>query len=128
MSNKTQVSDNIQRSNALYLCLAVCHLIRVFKSGFKTLIFPISEVLSPTTEDYDRGTKVKLYRDRGIPSLQDYVVVNSTEYAAEVYTRNNNKWMLTTAEGKDGSLLISDIEYNIKLSDIYAQINRISAN
>lgn len=94
---------------------------------FDTLTNPtvIFEVLSPATEDYDRGTKFKLYRS--IPSLQNYVVISSTEYAAEVYTRNNDKWILTTASDKEDTLYISAIDYTIKLSDIYAQISEFPA-
>jgi len=105
----------------------VCGEEKYLDDKFDTLTNPtvLFEVLSPATEDYDRGTKFKLYRS--IPSLQNYVVVSSTEYAAEVYTRNIDKWVLTTAKGKEDSLFISAIDYNMKLSDIYAQISEFSA-
>jgi Uma2 family endonuclease len=100
----------------------VCGEEKYLDDNFDTLINPtvLIEVLSPATENYDRGTKFKLYRS--IPSLQNYVVVSSTEYAAEVYTRNNDTWVLTTAKNKEGTLFISAIDYNMRLEDIYAQI------
>ena len=41
-----------------------------------------------STEDYDRGSQFKLYRS--MPSLKNYILVTSTEYAAKIYTRNEN--------------------------------------
>jgi Uma2 family endonuclease len=80
------------------------------------------EVLSSATEDYDRGTKFKLYRS--IPSLENYVLVSSTEFAAEVYTRSNDQWILRTAKDKTGHIPISAINYDLMLSDVYAQIDQ----
>ena len=93
---------------------------------FDTLTNPtvLFEVLSETTEDYDRGTKFKLYRS--IPSLQNYVLVSSTEIAAEVYTRSKDLWILSTAKDKEDSIHISAIDYNLKLEDIYAQVGALN--
>jgi Uma2 family endonuclease len=101
----------------------VCDKEEYIDDTFDTLLNPtiIFEVLSPATEDYDRGTKFKLYRS--ITSLQNYVIVSSTEYAAEVYTRNGDTWVLTTAKNLTDHLHISAINYNFSLSDIYAQVS-----
>lgn len=106
----------------------VCGEEKYLDDKFDTLTNPsvLFEVLSPATEDYDRGTKFKLYRS--IPSLQNYVVISSSEYAAEVYTRNDSAWVLTTAKNKEGTLYISAIDYTMKLSEIYAQITEFAAN
>ena len=69
------------------------------------------EVLSAATEDYDRGTKFKLYRS--IPSLQNYILVSSTEIAAEAYTRSKDLWILSTAKNKKDSIHISAIDYDL---------------
>lgn len=106
----------------------VCGEEKYLDDSFDTLTNPtvLIEVLSPATEDYDRGTKFKLYRT--ISSLQNYLVVSSTEHAAEVYTRNDDKWILSTAKRKQESLYISAIDYTLKLADIYAQISEFPAN
>jgi Uma2 family endonuclease len=90
-------------------------------SEFDTLVNPtiIFEVLSPSTENYDRGIKFKMYRS--IPSLQNYVLISSMEYLAEVYTRSGDTWVLTTAQGRDSHIHISSINYDLQLSDVYAQ-------
>ncbi len=81
----------------------------------------IFEVLSCASEDYDRGIRnFKLFRS--IPSLQNYALVSSTEFVAEVYTRIDDKWILSTAKDKPDHIHISAINYDLALSDIYAQI------
>ncbi len=112
--------------NSLYTypdVIVVCGEEKYLDDEFDTLLNPtvLVEVLSPATEDYDRGTKFKLYRP--IPSLKNYILVSSTEYAAEIYSRNdNNEWVLNTAQEKDSYIHISAINYNLFLSDIYAQV------
>ena len=51
------------------------------------------------------------------------VLVTSTEYAAEVYTRSDDKWILSTAKDKGNYIHISAINYDLGLEDIYAQID-----
>ena len=97
---------------------------RKFKDDiFDTLINPtiIIEVLSPSTESYDRGNKFKLYRS--IPSLQNYILISSMEILAEVYTRSGDSWILNTAKSMDAHIHISAIEYDLQLRDIYAQVD-----
>lgn len=88
-----------------------------------TLLNPtvLIEVLSPSTEEYDRGTKFKLYRS--IPSLKNYIMISSTEFAAEIYTRTEkDEWIFQTARGEDSALHINAIDYSLSLKDIYAQV------
>ncbi len=50
------------------------------------------EVLSPATQDYDRGGKFKLYRD--IPSLKEYIIISSTEILVEKYDKQaDDSWI-----------------------------------
>ncbi len=116
-------------TNSLYTypdVTIVCGKEEYLDDKFDTLLNPtvIFEVLSTSTEDYDRGTKFKLYRS--IPSLQNYVLVSSTELSAEVYTRSGDTWILTTAKSKDEHIHISAINYDLKLSEIYAQIDEFA--
>lgn len=104
----------------------VCGEEKYLDDKFDTLLNPtvIFEVLSAATEEYDRGTKFKLYRS--IPSLQNYVMVSSTEYAAEIYTRSNDNWILSTTRNKKDSIFINSINLNLALSDIYAQVDKLA--
>lgn len=115
--------------NSLYTypdVTVVCGEEKYLDDEFDTLLNPtvLVEVLSPATEDYDRGTKFKLYRT--IPSLQNYLLVSSTEFAAEIYTRQaNDEWILNTAQGKSSHIHISALNYDLSLSDIYAQVDNL---
>ncbi len=118
------------RENSLYTypdVIVVCGEEKYLDDEFDTLLNPtvLVEVLSPATEDYDRGSKFKLYRT--IPSLKNYILVSSTEYAAEIYTRKeNNEWVLNTAKEKNSHIHISAINYDLALSDIYAQVSDLT--
>ena len=112
--------------NSLYTypdVVVVCGKEEYLDDKFDTLLNPtiLFEVLSSTTEDYYRGTKFKFYRS--IPSLQNYVLVISTEMLAEVYTIHGDTWVLTTAKAKEEHIHISAINVNLFLSDIYAQVD-----
>jgi Uma2 family endonuclease len=104
----------------------VCEEEEYLDEEFDTLLNPtvLIEVLSPSTENYDRGIKFKLYRS--IPSVKNYILISSTEYAAEVYTRiENDEWRLNTANGKDASIYISAIDYELSLADVYSQVELV---
>jgi len=102
--------------------VVTCEEEKYLDNEFDTLLNPtiIIEVLSKSTEDYDRGTKFAIYRS--IPSLKHYVLFSSLQYLAEVYTRDGDTWVLTTANGWDGTLFLSAIDYHFKLSDVYLQV------
>ncbi len=116
--------------NTLYTypdAIVVCGEEKYLDDKFDTLLNPtiLFEVLSTSTENYDRGIKFKLYRS--IPSLQNYVLISSTEYLAEVYTRSGDTWILTTIKDKDADIHISAIDFNLKLEDVYAQIDEFAS-
>ena len=116
-------------ANSLYTypdVTIVCGKEEYLDDQFDTVLNPtiIFEVLSGSTEDYDRGTKFKLYRS--IPSLQNYVLVSSTELLAEVYTRSGDSWILTTSKTKEEHIHISAIGYDLALADVYAQVSELT--
>ncbi len=104
----------------------VCGKEEYLDDQFDTLLNPtvLFEVLSTATEGYDRGTKFKLYRT--ISSLQNYVLVSSTEFSSEVYTKSDDNWILSTAKDKTGHIHISSLKYDLALSDIYSQIDEFA--
>ena len=60
----------------------------------------IIEVLSPSTEAYDRGNKFKLYRKN--PSLRDYVLVDSSKMAIDLYRKDDSgNWYILNYEAGD---------------------------
>lgn len=83
----------------------------------------IIEVLSKSTENYDRTTKFGLYRQ--IPSLKEYVLVSSTTNHVEIFQRFDDFNWGQTADNKNlkDIIKIKEIELEILLSDIYEDTN-----
>ena len=87
----------------------------------------IIEILSKSTEAYDRGEKFALYRS--IPSLREYVLISSTSIRAEVMRKENDLglWFLASeADILEGSIEIKNIDLTLYLSDIYEETEGIS--
>lgn len=80
----------------------------------------IFEVLSTSTEKYDRGLKFQLYRT--IDSLQEYILVNQEQVRVERYTRQpDGTWILHDYQGTDQELNIDALGIAIPLRRIYDQ-------
>lgn len=83
----------------------------------------IVEVLSESTEGYDRGEKFRKYSS--IPSFQEYLVVSQDEALVESFflsDKNENLWKITRADGIEASLHIHSLNLDLPLSDIYKRI------
>jgi Uma2 family endonuclease len=81
----------------------------------------IFEVLSPTTEKYDRGAKFQHYRT--IPSLREYVLVDQDKVRVEQYIRqDSNTWILRDHQGRDQELKMDSIGVSLPLDRIYHRV------
>jgi Uma2 family endonuclease len=79
----------------------------------------IVEVLSPSTEGYDRGKKFELYRTIG--SFQEYLIVHQDRRHVEHYSKQDDgSWLLREHTGAGGSVSIARLEAEIPLADLYA--------
>lgn len=86
----------------------------------------LMEVLSPSTKSYDRGDKFKLYRD--IPSLQEYILIDSATVSVEAFSVNaSGLWELKEYKDITETLSIHAIQIEFPLNDIYAG-TKLSAN
>ena len=80
------------------------------------------EVLSRTTEAYDRGRKWAQYQS--IASLQTYVLVAQDMARIEQYTRQpDDTWLLSTVAGMDRSIYLASIDCTLALSEVYAGVD-----
>lgn len=78
----------------------------------------IIEILSASTKNYDRGEKFKLYRD--IPTLKEYILVDSESIHIEVFRLNeNNHWELEEYNSIDDELYIKAIDEKVFIAEIY---------
>jgi Uma2 family endonuclease len=81
----------------------------------------IFEVLSTSTEHYDRGLKARRYRE--IESLTDYILVDQDQARIEQFTRGDaNTWTLRDYQRSDGVLLIESIAVSVPIARIYEGI------
>ncbi|MBK5963415.1 hypothetical protein CCR95_04735 [Thiocystis minor] len=85
-----------------------------------TLLNPvlIVEVLSDSTEGYDRGVKFLHYRT--LSSLQDYLLVAKNECRIEHYARQvDHRWLLTEYQRPDETLILTSVGGELSLQAIY---------
>lgn len=91
--------------------------------GGDTLLNPtlIVEVLSPSTESYDRGRKFQHYR--ALPSLREYVLIAQDSPHIERYLRQpNDEWLLADATGLDASIELASIGCRLVIADVYERV------
>ncbi len=93
----------------------------------RTVLRPsiIVEVLSSSTEAIDRGERWEQYQT--IPSLEQYVLLSQNEAVAEVFTRQQNKWMYERMTG-DAELSFSSLAFNVVLSELYQNLPPIESD
>ena len=83
-----------------------------------TIIF---EVLSPTTEAYDRGAKFAHYR--ALDSLTDYVLISQDEARVEHFARQSpDRWLLSVYQGPEAVALLPSIDCELPLADVYDKV------
>lgn len=89
-----------------------------------TLLNPnvIVEVLSPSTEAYDRGRKFEHYKS--IESMREYLLLASDRMHADLYTRQpDDRWLLTSADAPEHSLTLESVGAQLKLADLYEKVD-----
>jgi Uma2 family endonuclease len=91
--------------------------------GRDTILNPtlIAEVLSESTEAYDRGAKFGHYRQ--IPSLREYLLVSQWEPRIEQFVRQpNGLWLLGAAVGMEAALELPSLGVTIALGEVFAKV------
>lgn len=81
----------------------------------------IFEVVSKSTEGYDRGKKFAQYRR--LESLRDYVLVSQTEPRIEVFSKGEaGTWTMTEFVGTDAVCRISSVGCEVALAEVYRDV------
>jgi len=94
-----------------------------FHRGRKDIItnpLLVAEVLSDSTEDYDRGDKFRHYQT--VPTLTDYLLVAQDEAHIQLYTRREDHWEFRDISGLDSTVRLPSVETTLALSDVHALI------
>lgn len=85
----------------------------------------IIEVLSPSTENYDRGDKFRKYRS--LPSFCEYLLVSQTEPYIEHYQKlepgTHAPWQWRVYDQLENSILLHSLNLELPLLEIYRRLN-----
>ena len=83
---------------------------------FKTDPIMVAEVLSPSTQRYDRGDKRQAYL--GLKSLQEYILISQTEVHVEVVRSAESS--STVLRSTQDALVLDSLEFSITLEELYS--------
>lgn len=94
--------------------------------GLQCLVNPVLlvEVLSESTESYDRGEKFRLYKT--IESFREYVLVSSHSKDVTHYLKHNDRFWLQSDYVAGESLHITTLDFDLSVDDIYREIEFIN--
>ena len=98
----------------------VCGKPAFLDGTFDTLLNPAAliEILSKETASYDRGDKFESYRS--IPTLEEYILVDSRRVKAEVWRKEQGRWVLVQETSSvDDAVIIETINAAFALQDVY---------
>ena len=121
-ANEMRVSIPSVKSYSYPNVGVICEEPRFEDDVFDTLLNPIVivEVLSPSTEAYDRGDKFAHYRQ--LQSLQEYILVSQDKVRVDHYVRHAAQWILTDFQEPDQQLPLTSIQCELPLQEIYERV------
>ena len=92
---------------------------------FDTLLNPIIvvEVLSPSTEAYDKGEKFAHYQE--LTSLREYILVSQDRIRVEQYRLVKTQWVQTEFHTPEDVLCLASIGCELPLQDIYRRVPEV---
>jgi len=80
----------------------------------------VIEILSDSTESYDRGKKFFNYQM--LPSLKEYVLVSQKMVAVEVYRKDGDRWIYQLLRSDDASLKLESVGCEVPIAEIYRNV------
>ncbi len=87
----------------------------------------IVEVLSLSTEGYDRGTKFECYRS--LPTLRHFLLIAQARVSIDCYSRDaDGRWVLESANGPDAQVELADIGCVLPAAEVYAKVSGVAAS
>ena len=101
----------------------VCGELKLYDDRKDIILNPdlVIEVLSPSTEAFDRGAKFQAYRTIG--SLKEYVLVAQDIPLVEQYVRDaDGGWKLRESAGLEGTMTLPSVECTLNLAAVYKRV------
>lgn len=121
--NDLRVGVNSKRLYSYPDVIVMCGKPQFEDDQLDTLLNPtlIVEVLSKSTEEFDRGEKFRRYRT--LASLQEYLLIAQQEYRLEQYSRQaDGSWRLAEFEQLDDRVTLASIDCQLLLADVYEKV------
>lgn len=82
----------------------------------------IAEILSVSTEGFDKNQKFTFYRT--IPELQEYLLIDQCAYRVELYRKvGDHQWLLTEFIGQEEVINLESVAVTITIADLYKRVN-----
>jgi Uma2 family endonuclease len=103
--------------------MVVCGDVELSEMGNDIITNPvlIVEILSQSTESYDRIKKFEYYRT--LPTVKEYALVSQDEPKIEIYLRKNETiWVYSEIAGIDKAVLLKSIDCELALREIYQKV------
>ena len=103
--------------------MVVCGDLQFYENRDDIILNPIVifEVLSKSTEAYDRGNKFAFYRS--IPSFKEYIMIDQYQMHVEQFYLQDEKWVLVEYTEPSTDLKLISIDFSMKLENIYRRIH-----
>ncbi len=99
-------------------------LVRCGALGSKTYITDpiiVVEVLSPSTIDFDRGTKLEFYKT--LPSLQHIVLAYQDQMRLEHYRRDGDTWVMEVLTKPAQELTLASVDFALPVAEVYRAVS-----
>jgi len=101
--------------------MVICGDVKESSKDKNAVVNPIliSEVLSKSTSDYDRGDK--FYKYRQIPTLQEYVLIHQDKMVVEIFFKqpSSDLWKISRYEGESEIIYFESIDVKVKMTDLF---------
>ncbi|MDJ0510208.1 MAG: Uma2 family endonuclease [Crocosphaera sp.] len=82
----------------------------------------IVEILSKSTQDYDRTDKFTYYRS--IPEFQEYILIDQYRfYVAQYVKQEDEKWLFNDYQGEEAVLKLASDDFEISFQDLYERVD-----
>ena len=106
----------------------ICGPLRFAPGTDDTVVNPtvLVEVLSDSTEAYDRGKKFEHYRQIG--GVKDYLLVSQKEPRIEQFSlQSDGHWRLSEAAGLSAQIEVPSLQITLSLAEVFASVTFVSA-
>jgi Uma2 family endonuclease len=122
----SEIRIHIEKTDSIVYpdAMVICGEMEVSKEDKEAVINPvlIVEVLSTSTESYDRGDK--FYKYRQLPSLREYILIDQNKPVVETFFKKEPTiWEIARFSGLDETIILKSLDLHISMKELYLTIN-----